>query len=561
MSGGKKARKGYSQVLLQSQAGDRPDRITIAICLGSQEQVNMLGVNASSRSVKHALCRWTGLGVTVFFVFVFACPAHADNRIFWQDEGGSTGMIGSAVWNDIQSAITNAQTVIAGTGRGEVRLSGDFQRIAGDDSVATGYSGLHISSNARPITLSGGWDSGFDEQAWRTVWNATHDVKQAKPLYSTLDVNGSDSEGNRLRVLYVGADDSRVEGLRITGGYATVNPSDAGGIWVMANDSRLANLDICDNTTQLAGGGVRVGDGYGDGKRTNVVVKYCIFSDNISNNTGSPYCHEIETSQNTLVALCIFTGAGTIGNSGGGALATEHRTGATIFGCLFHDLTASPGAIVGHNEGGEMEVVNCTVVDNAGKGFRSGTVNHGFRLEIHNSIFSENLDTGIELTDPRGTSDYSGFLGKLLLFDDDITVETAPYYDEGDIQSGLDPRFVGQGGHSHRLTANSPAREAGGYVFDMTQAEKDAAFGAGDGNRIRFLKVNHWTDDDTTNTAYIAKSDIIVDLGGYAATDADYMNHYIYTHDLAGNPRVREDTIDLGAYEFQPPYGTVIVLR
>jgi hypothetical protein len=110
----------------------------------------------------------------------------------------------------------------------------------------------------------------------------------------------------------------------------------------------------------------------------------------------------------------------------------------------------------------------------------------------------------------------------------------------------------------YRLSGSSNAIDIGSltdtdafqYFVEMSEADKDNAFGAGDysGYTMYYVPVNA-NDPPVYDKLY----DVIVDLGGFTPTDQHYSDNYIYTTDLAGNPRVYGGLIDAGAYEVPEP--------
>jgi hypothetical protein len=104
----------------------------------------------------------------------------------------------------------------------------------------------------------------------------------------------------------------------------------------------------------------------------------------------------------------------------------------------------------------------------------------------------------------------------------------------------------------------------------MSSAEKTTYLGAGAADcTIRYVNVLTYAENGAgsppkagaPNAGYDAKIDVIVDLGGYAPTEQNGLDNLIYPYDLAGNRRVRLETIDIGAYEFQPAKGTVVLIK
>jgi len=168
---------------------------------------------------------------------------------------GGSATISSAVWNDIQTAISSADynDVTPGT----VKLEGDFARTSGDATV-----GDLAITNAN-MALSGGWDSTFTAQIGRS------------------DLNVNASGGDQYRVLRITGTNSTVTGCRMRNGYFSSGTGP--GVYVSGNACVLQDLVVTNNIATSMynshGGGVVIGSA--DGVRVsrctivkNHVVRY-----------------------------------------------------------------------------------------------------------------------------------------------------------------------------------------------------------------------------------------------------------------------------------------------
>lgn len=521
-----------------------------------------------------------------------ACLSCVGAGVYWEDGDGNAGTIDPAGWNDIQTAIDKA-----GAGPdtpGTVKVSGDFLRNAGDNTVGD----LKITNAA--IAFSGGWDAGFSAQSAKSV----------------LDVNGADTAGNRFRVLTISASNTVVDSLVVTDGspsgiqgggiYITGNDTAlrdlivtrnycrgnwGGGIGVAAHGVRITRCDIANNQADSAGGGIGVRECGKAGSP--VIIEHCDIRGNTTGSNGNGGGLWVSGYGLEFRAFCANSRVtGNRAKIGSGVFTANYipTSSLVLFGCLVSRNYSLQTFAGGGNANGltnyeetydgtrfVAQFVNCTVADNThptepnqygiyvGRGswgdgrmvfINSVTANNGrgyydYRMASGYGLGGGHVDflrtTVRELSyyehdegpsgGPPGFDESTNSLSGALSF-------TNPGYhsrdDTGKVTQNIelnidgDPSFAASGADPCQLSANSNCRNTG-------LARQGAGF--------KYIDVDF-------NGAYGTMTDIVVE-----GTPPGAGSHLTYPTDLLGNPRILETGIDRGAYEYRPPDGGVLIVR
>jgi predicted outer membrane repeat protein len=264
-----------------------------------------------------------------------------------------------------------------------------------------------------------------------------------------------------------------------------------GGMYNVGSEPNIINCTFSENSADHGGGMSNAG--------SNPHVVSCTFNSNhawvgggISN----------ERFDNPNISKCIFRN-NSAGHSGGG-LSTQGGGDPSITDCIFIGNTArtAGGAMFngGANGGGEAIVINCTFANNSatyGGGMYSS---HGCKPNITNCIFWNNSAS-------RADGEIS---------EDKYSLTTVIY---SNIQGG----WLGPGNIDV-----DPCFAAPGY-WDPNGTPDDA-------------NDDFWVDGDYH---------LLPDSPCINSGDPNYAPEPNET-DLDGNPRIINDRIDMGAYEYQP---------
>jgi len=540
-----------------------------------------------------------GIGVlAVVLVLVSPVSGHASS-IYWDDGDGGSGTILSATWNDLQTAITNAEGGGGGGGRGTVKVEGDLTRSTDDATVGD----LEVLTG--DVDIRGGYDAAFSTQG----------------APSKLDVNGKFTgansgydANNSFRVMKIDASKTTLDNFEITGG-RTEGSSDASrpaygaGVYVTRNGNStvLQNLIVTDNliSTQKyrtggAGGGVAVLGGSQTTELTGVKITHCEVSSNRAMARGGGiYAANTGTSASPIIVeYCDVTGNSVSGSNyqpnaqGGGIglgssdydndhyvlIANTKITGNTavqgggLYNNTFEDecrLVVVNSLIQGNREktssaagaggiwgptGGRTYIVNSNVVDNIkdGDATKTGIEARRYmwrgsdgRLVFVNSLIADNNGILVD-ADPSGSGAGSAHIDFRNTTADEVIFFQ---YNQKTPPNATSPTLAGALGFPPpgTVAAHFHSIDAAGAIVQTMEANIDGDIttegnwvdvgltGLGGGGVYTYVDVNH--DGD-----YDARLDVIV------AGTPPAGEHFVYVTDLLGNPRLAGE-IDRGAYE------------
>jgi hypothetical protein len=480
------------------------------------------------------------------------------------DVGGNNSAARPATWAGLADALADATLYVA-SGNVLVRLSSydgaggpaNYKRQASE--VNTKRLIVSNTNAAARLTIEGGYSQDFSSTSGQTTvdGNMNTDVNPGGTITTTT---ASTPEAARVFTL-TGAGQIVMRNLDVTGGGRTTGDTTVlvgGGINVAAK-ARLSGLTVrhCMNVNG-GGGGIYTDSGSGGSVFENLVIR----GNKTVGGTAAGGGFRVYTPSGTLlVANCVFRdnrAADVTYSSGGSHLYKGNEAATVVFGSVFYDAYSSNyGALNDSNTGASVPllIVNSTVANNPQLAYYQDRMNSSVR--VRNCISADNGSTGQGINFASGTK----AMGRTL-FDDDTV--SGSFTDEGGNVgtdgSAHDPEFRDQGNRDYRLTAASAeAIDKGGYLGTAS-----VAFANGTAT-VKFVDVNN-----SGVGAYQALTDVIVDVGGFAGlTEADYEAHFIYTTDIAGNPRLSDGdraggaAIDMGAYEFPTPApsGMILIVR
>ncbi|MCF6342284.1 MAG: DUF1565 domain-containing protein [Bacteroidales bacterium] len=319
---------------------------------------------------------------------------------------------------------------------------------------------------------------------------------------------------NKIYHMYgiANASNYKVSKLTLTNGNGNTNsPYDVGSIRFFQNDNTLyKDLLFTQNRGDLLSSVyIRQSNG--------VVFKNVDFIDNIGGKTFRAGSNPIEGDDyydTTTLINCRFIRNNlndSIPDGGpGGGLSVMSQLDApgigtcVLYNCLFENHETS-GTMVSAFEAGHAYLINCTMADNNSSSASAvvGVVTMS-QIKAYNSIFYDNHPAEFVMFNEFpdwGDSKLSIYNSDVAGGEDDIRILTAGnvlYYDQTNIDT--DPIFLNKWDHPYQIDNGSPCIDAGTLA-----------------NLPDFIELPEF--------------------------------------DLAGNPRIVGDSIDMGAYEWNPTVG------
>ncbi|TZF84595.1 hypothetical protein FW774_06305 [Pedobacter sp. BS3] len=276
--------------------------------------------------------------------------------------------------------------------------------------------------------------------------------------------------------------------------------TDGGGIFNNPSaNATITNSTFTSNTATLNGGGIY------NSASSNGAITNCTFISNIANNTATATGGGglFSTNASPMVTYCKFMGNKAA--NGGGILLTNAAATTKFVNCLFSGnmATNAGGASYINNSGTgsscEPSFINCTIAANYAKNTGGGLYNTGSN---------------------GGTT---------------ITVTNCIVYGNS-------------GGIANSAAAGATATVTYSNVqFMGASNEVDYSTGTGNFNvdpKFTNLPAYSSTAPVTTGNYTLQGTSTLINKGNNNAING-------YTTDLAGNPRINNTTIDMGAYEHQ----------
>ena len=317
-----------------------------------------------------------------------------------------------------------------------------------------------------------------------------------------------DADGNNRVFAFIGSE-AKLEGLTITGGVAS---GWGGGVY--ADNGATVEIVACTiakNSTSGSGGGIRAANG------TTLVLTDAVISDNHSG-TGGGGISVFETTctmTNTVIT-------GNTGSNGGGVYALY--SAVTLTNATVVDNTAENGGGV-YGSGVSLDLINSTVAGNSAEATGGGIYSNGQSFTVTNSTIAHNVANdggGIYVKAASSTATLNNTIvarntshdagpnirGELSGSNNLIGDGTG----QTSLVDGVDGNMVG--------TAESPIDP---LLSDITQFDN-----------------GHW--------GYLLLSESPAIDAGDNALAVDEQGHPL-ADDLAGNPRIENDIVDIGAVE------------
>ena len=358
---------------------------------------------------------------------------------------------------------------------------------------------------------------------------------------------------NRKRYFYILEENAEVRFNNLT---LKDNQGNCNG-GAIANIGKLTlyNCIFSNNRSLRNGGGAIISVG------GILIVENCIFNNNYAPSAGGAI--DVSTGQ-LFISNSRFTGNSvprrTVGEmSGGGAIYTGRDAVASISNCVFEENIASyGGAIINW---GAASIDNCNFEKN--KATNGGAISSQNRITINNSIFLQN------------EADYNIFESRPSFLNDGVATFTNCLFTNNTTGSII----------THSYGSASTTTEL--TLINCTIADNTAT-GLSSGSNYSTTTLHNtilWNNvsdvfqniDNTNNVIFNAYNSLIgtsnIDLSGNnniigenPLFNSDYSlqenspaidagnNSFLsteITNDLAGNPRIRNNTVDMGAFELQ----------
>ncbi|MEM9934550.1 MAG: choice-of-anchor Q domain-containing protein [Bacteroidota bacterium] len=292
-------------------------------------------------------------------------------------------------------------------------------------------------------------------------------------------------------------------------------------------DGSTYDEDICSEGDPFCTDGIYLNGGGGmliysvDGGKTNPIIQYCRFENNFnkSNNSalydgGGLYIQNADA----IIQFCEFLN--NYSGDDGGALYIQGGKRVSVLNSIFRNNNAqeSGGAIYAAGLGGLLEIENCEFYKNLGNNDRGGAILANYnKMIIRNSTFLENLGTAESTT---------------IFVNQPIEIYNSIIWGRTDVDDVPIGGFVM--GPENILVSNSIVE--GGWPGTNISSEDPL-----------FVDVNEETLDLSLQPGSPA---INIGLNAEASS---------LGIDIAGNPRISDEIIDLGAYEFQAEVSSRVI--
>ena len=472
------------------------------------------------------------LGAACWLLFIFNVPA----TVFYVDVNSTNPVPPYANWStaskDIQSAVdaaSNGDLIIV--------TNGIYQN--GGRLTSDGATDLVVVTNAARIQSVNG--------------------------PSVTSINGS----NTMRCIYL-THGASLTGFTLTNGTA----GSGGGVWCDSTNVVLSNCQLINNTAgsgggacsgtltncTLAGNKCPILGGNGGGAAGSVLIA-CTLSANV---TGTPYPNPSGSTSGGGASGCILNNCMVSGNSSYGAGAS----GGGAYACTLNNSTiANNYADYGSGGAYNCAMTNCTISNNqsdySGGGVTGGILNNCM-ISGNNSGFGGGAYYGATLYNCTLSGNYASYGGgaeECTLVNCLLTGNNAGGYGGGAYYGTL---------VNCTLTGNTAQLSFGGYGGGAYNATLDNCIvyynnGGSTGQNDYSCTLNNCCTPTATGLGNITNAPLFG--AGYQLQSSSPCidsgnNVYVTTSfDLAGNLRIADGTVDIGAYEFQTPNPLTVVIQ
>ena len=351
----------------------------------------------------------------------------------------------------------------------------------------------------------------------------------AHPTILSGDLDGNDGPdfANRSNNAYhiltgSGTDKTAIlDGFIISGGNATGGLPSGGGLYNNDGSPSLFNCSFQDNRADNEGGAIYNAD-------SSPTLTNCSFQDNRADNKGGAISND---DSSPTLTNCSFLD--NLAGSSGGAIQAGKRGGAihsiggssAIFNCSFlgNQANSAGGAI--YLESSSSTLTNCSFEGNKASGSGGAICLKSTSTSFTNCSFQGNL---------------AGNGGGAIRDDDSTLTLTCCILWNNALQDGKRAQIARSVDttitYSHCLVQNSDLTGRGPGNFDGTDPANSPLF---------------VQEIDPLSAPTSTGSDLRLGVGS-PALNAGFNSANRTATDLAGNPRIANSVLDLGAYEQQP---------
>lgn len=370
-------------------------------------------------------------------------PSLASAGTWFVDGNLASGADDGTSWADAFQGPTGVQDALA------VATSGDEIWVADGTYLPTDTGARNVSfALANGVTLYGSFAGGEASPAERPPFGTSESVLSG-------DLAGDDGSlafgDNSFHLLTTAGTDASavIDGFVVRGGAATGAGNNDKGAGILCLGSVSPTVRNCRFTSNLCtfggahgyvnnggapsftdcifelGVGGSFGGAFDIAAGGSVRFERCLFRDNTADRGGAL---EIFSSTGPIVSDCVFTGNTSTGSGGGGALWIGSGGNAKVRNCTIVANTSTVNAVGGlrNQSAGNVTVANCIFWDNVGP---AGAQNPGNQVNAATQVDYSLVMGGFGGT---GTGNIAG-----------------------------DPLFVDASNGDFRLTAASPAIDAG----------------------------------------------------------------------------------------------------
>ena len=401
--------------------------------------------------------------------------------------GNNTGVSWANAFTDLQSALQNNCPNVA-----EIWVAqGTYYPDLGIGQTDNDRNATFQLING--VAIYGGF-TGNETQLSERNWTTNQTILSG-------DINQSgDLTGNSYSLVDGSGTNTTaiIDVFTITGGNADVTSGDAfnpnrsgGGMFNNAGSPTVSNCTFSGNTANQRGGGI-----YNSNSSAPTITNSTFLGNNAIFGGGMFN----DTASSPTVAACAFSGNSA--TSGGGGMYNFINTSPIVINSNFSENTSNLGGGMTNSDNSSTTVINCTFSDNLATSNGGALFNFSSAPTIINTIIWNNTANGIT-----------------------TTTSTSVFNDSSN------PTF------SHSLIANS-----GG------SGSWNGAIGTNNGNNI---DADPLFTDAANGDFTLQPGSIAYNAGNNAAYQTATGNDPVNATDLAGNPRLFDAIIDMGAIERQ----------